>query len=93
MDGPGAFAMVLGEYLVHGWDLAVAVGAPWTPPAQACEAALAFFSGMVLPEYRGEDGGFFGEEVPVDPDAPALDRLLGFAGRRPDWTRSSRAGH
>jgi uncharacterized protein (TIGR03086 family) len=89
MDGPGAFAMVLGEYLVHGWDLAVAVGAPWAPPERACEAALEFFRGMVLPEYRGEEGGFFGEEVAVAPDAPALDRLLGFAGRRPDWTRSS----
>ena len=91
MDGPGAFGMVLGEYLVHGWDLAVAVGAPWTPPEQACERALEFFRAMVVPEYRGEEGGFFGEEVPVAPDASALDRLLGFAGRRPDWGRSSRS--
>jgi uncharacterized protein (TIGR03086 family) len=90
MDGPGAFGMVLGEYLVHGWDLAAAVGAPWTPPEEACESALEFFRAMVVPEYRGEESGFFGEEVPVPPDAPALDRLLGFAGRRPDWTRSSR---
>jgi uncharacterized protein (TIGR03086 family) len=92
MDGPGAYGMVLGEYIVHGWDLAAAVGAPWTPPEQACEEALEFFRGMVVPEYRGEDGGFFGEEVPVPPDAPALDRLLGFAGRRPDWVKSSRSG-
>jgi len=91
MDGPGAFGMVLGEYLVHGWDLAVAVGGPWTPPEQACESALEFFRAMVVPEYRGEEGGFFGEEVPVAPDASALDRLLGFAGRRPDWGRSSRS--
>ena len=90
MDGPAAFGMVLGEYLVHGWDLAVAVGAPWTPPEQACETALEFFRGVVVPEYRGEEGGFFGEEVPVASDAPALDRLLGFAGRRPDWTKKSR---
>ncbi len=89
MDGPAALGMVLGEYLVHGWDLAVAVGAPWTPREQACENALEFFRGMVLPEYRGDEGGFFGEEVAVAPDAPALDRLLGFAGRRPDWARGS----
>jgi uncharacterized protein (TIGR03086 family) len=92
MDGPAAFAMVLGEYLVHGWDLAVAVGAPWTPSERACETALEFFQAMVLPEYRGEEGGFFGEEVPVAPGAPALHRLLGFAGRRPDWTRGSAIG-
>jgi uncharacterized protein (TIGR03086 family) len=89
MDGPAAFGMVLGEYLVHGWDLAVAVGAPWTPPKRACENALEFFRGMVLPEYRGGEGGFFGEEVAVAADAPALDRLLGFAGRRSDWTKGS----
>jgi uncharacterized protein (TIGR03086 family) len=91
MDGPGAFGMVLGEYVVHGWDLAVAVGAPWTPPEAACEGALEFFQAMVVPEYRGEEGGFFGEEVRVPPDAPALDRLLGFAGRRPDWAEGSRS--
>jgi uncharacterized protein (TIGR03086 family) len=89
MDGPAAFGMVLGEYLVHGWDLAVAVDAPWTPPERACEAALEFFRGVVVPEYRGEEGGFFGEEVPVAPDATALDRLLCFAGRRPDWRNGS----
>jgi uncharacterized protein (TIGR03086 family) len=91
MDGPAAFGMVLGEYLVHGWDLAAAVGAPWTPPERACETALEFFRGVVLPEYRGEDGGFFGAEVPVPDDAPALDRLLGFAGRRSGWPESSRS--
>ena len=87
MDGPPAFAMVLGEYLVHGWDLATAVGAPWTPPERACETALEFFRGMVLPEYRGDEGGFFGAEVPVAADAPARERLLGFAGRSPQWRR------
>ena len=91
MDGPAAFGMVLGEYLVHGWDLAVAVSAPWTPPEQACESALAFFRGMILPEYRGGEGGFFGEEVPVPATAPALERLLGFAGRRSGWPDSSRS--
>ena len=91
MDGPAALGMVLGEYLVHGWDLAAAVGAPWTPPERACETALEFFRGVVLPEYRGEDGGFFGAEVPVPDDAPALDRLLGFAGRRSAWPESSRS--
>ena len=92
MDGPPALGMVLGEYLVHGWDLAAAVGAPWTPSEQACEVALEFFRGMVLPEYRGDEGGFFGEEVPVPATAPALERLLGFAGRRPGWPDSSRSG-
>ena len=92
MDGPAVAAMALGEYLVHGWDLARATGRAWTPSADACDPAREFLVGMVAPEYRsaaGEDGPgtFFGPEVPVPDDAPALDRLLGFAGRDPHWTR------
>jgi uncharacterized protein (TIGR03086 family) len=88
MDGPAVVAMALGEYVVHGWDLATATGRPWQPAAEACDAAREFFGGTVAPEYRTEDGGggYFGPEVPVPEDAPALDRLLGFAGRDPAWT-------
>jgi uncharacterized protein (TIGR03086 family) len=86
MTGPGATGMVLGEYVVHGWDLATALGRPWTPPQDAVTTAHEFFAGVVVPEYRGPDGGFFLDEVPVADDAPALERLLGFAGRDPGWT-------
>ncbi len=84
MSGPSAIGMVLGEYVVHGWDLARATGRDWDPPAAASQAALDFFAGMIAPEYRG-DGGYFAAEVAVPADAPALDRLIGFAGRDPGW--------
>jgi uncharacterized protein (TIGR03086 family) len=90
MSGPGAFGMVLGEYVVHGWDLATAVGRPWTPPEQAVTLAHRFFAGMIQPEYRGGEAGFFGEEVPVPDDATPLDQLLGFAGRDPGWSAAAR---
>lgn len=85
MDGAAVLAMALGEYLVHGWDLARATGADWEPSARACEAAREFFAGLITDEYRSADGGggYFGPQVPVPSDAPALDRLLGFAGRDP----------
>lgn len=88
MDGPAVAAMTLGEYLIHGWDLAAATGRDWAPSDAACDAAREFFEGMISPEYRSEDGagGFFAPEVPVPDDAPALHRLLGFAGRNPSWT-------
>jgi uncharacterized protein (TIGR03086 family) len=86
MDAPAALGMVLGEYLVHGWDLARALDRPWTPSAQACAVAREFFAGTIGPEYRGGDGGFFAAEVAVPDDAPELDRLIGFAGRDPRWT-------
>ncbi|GIG27830.1 TIGR03086 family metal-binding protein [Cellulomonas marina] len=89
MAGPGATGMVLGEYVVHGWDLATALGRPWSPPADAASTAHAFFGGMIAPEYRGGPDGFFGPEVPVPDGASPLDRLLGFAGRDPGWAPAS----
>lgn len=85
MDGDAVLAMILGEYVLHGWDLARALGRPWTPPPAACEAALQFFQGMIVPEYRVGETAYFGPEVPVPTGAGPLDRLLGFAGRDPAW--------
>jgi uncharacterized protein (TIGR03086 family) len=83
MDGSAVLALMLGEYLVHGWDLAHALGLPWTPPDDACEAALAFSRATVAPQFREMDGAVFGPEVVVPEDAPALDRLVAFSGRSP----------
>jgi uncharacterized protein (TIGR03086 family) len=84
MPGTAMLRMALWEYLTHGHDLAVATGQPWDPPAAAVEDALDFGPNMLTDEYRGE-GKDFGPVVPVPPDAPALDRMLGFAGRDPNW--------
>lgn len=86
MAGDGVLAMALGEYIVHAWDLARATGRPYDAPEAAIAPAHEFLLGMVAPEYRGPDTGFFDAEVAVPDDAPALDRLLGFAGRDPEWT-------
>lgn len=91
MAGDGILGMALGEYIVHGWDLAVATGheaAGDVDPA-AAEAALAFLETMVAPEHRGPDGGFFDVEVPAPEGASALERLLCFAGRDPAWSPPS----
>jgi uncharacterized protein (TIGR03086 family) len=76
-------AMMLAEFVLHGWDLARAIGAPYDVPAALGEATLA----AVVPIAQlGRDGGWFGPEVPVDPSAPAIDRALGLTGRDPAWT-------
>ncbi|WP_106848463.1 TIGR03086 family metal-binding protein [Blastococcus sp. Marseille-P5729] len=87
MPGDMALSMILGEYLVHGWDLATATGQRWTPDEGAAESAREFLTTMVTPDSRGE-GGWFGPEVDVPQDAGALDRLVGFAGRDPGWSGS-----
>lgn len=84
LPGQMALSMILGEYLVHGWDLARATGQPWSPEPHAADAARQFLGGMVTPETRAP-GGMFGPEVAIADTAPALDRLVGFTGRDPGW--------
>ena len=75
--------LMLAEFVLHGWDLARAVGAPYDVPPALGEATLA----AVVPVAQlGRDGGWFGPEVPVADGAPAFDRALGLTGRDPAWT-------
>jgi uncharacterized protein (TIGR03086 family) len=84
MPGDMALAMILWEYLMHGWDLARATGQEWAPPAAAAEESLSFAPAMLTPDYQGE-GKAFAPRVPVPDEAPPLDRLLGLSGRDPGW--------
>ena len=75
--------MVLGEMVVHGWDLGVATGHPVAWDDEVLEFVLA----LVAPTAGwGRDIGVYGPEVPVPGDAPPLDRLLALTGRDPAWT-------
>jgi uncharacterized protein (TIGR03086 family) len=85
MPGEMALSMILWEYQVHGWDLAVALGRPWKPAEEGLEASLAFAPMMLTDDYQGE-GKPFAPRVPVPDDAPALDRLVAISGRDPRWT-------
>lgn len=85
MTGDCVLAMALGEYLVHGWDLATATGRSWDAEATAAEHAMAFLKTTVAPEYRGPDSGFFGHEVPAPEGAGPFEQLLCFTGRDPQW--------
>lgn len=88
MSGDAVLGMALGEYIIHAWDLATATGQPYAVPESAVVPAHEFLKGMVAPEHRGPDSGFFDAEVAVPDDAPPLDKLLGFAGRDPQWQAS-----
>ncbi len=82
-DLPGQVCglVVLDELVLHGWDVAVASGQPYDPTPQDVEATTSFVTGFEAPR----DGNLFGPIVPVADTAPALDRLLGLAGRDPSW--------
>jgi uncharacterized protein (TIGR03086 family) len=74
--------LAIADMLLHGWDLATAIGAAYTMDEQASADVLANMQRMLQPEMRGE-GKAFAEEVQVDPSAPVQERLLAFSGRKP----------
>jgi uncharacterized protein (TIGR03086 family) len=78
---PGAVALGLRvtEILVHGWDLAQATGQTPAFPEEVAEQALAFTAPML--ERIPPDRQPFGPPQPVDPGAPAIDRLAACLGR------------
>lgn len=69
------------EACIHGWDLARASGQSFEADPDLVEAVMAVSSHLVTDESR--QGGAFGPEVPVPAEAPAIERLVGFLGRKP----------
>lgn len=77
--------MVLGlatsDVLLHGWDLARAIGADDTLPDAAVESV---HMGLAqAPEEMVRNPQVFGPAVEVPDDASAQDKLIGFTGRQP----------
>ncbi len=83
VDLPGDVAgiVALDELVLHGWDLAKALGRPAGYDGPGLEAVWQ----MVNQFREGDVEGLYGPEVPVPDDAPLFDRILGRAGRSPGW--------
>jgi uncharacterized protein (TIGR03086 family) len=81
---PAAMALNLTaiEFLTHAWDLATATGQPVPFSDGEAAAVLARAESSLTSDFRG-DGKPFGPVVEVPANAPAIDRLAGFMGRRP----------
>lgn len=86
--------VVSDDMVVHRWDLAKATGQDSSMDPDDIErlwAATSALPAELLERFR-TPGAFgpgivvFGPEVPVAPDAPLQDRLLGLIGRDPAWT-------
>jgi uncharacterized protein (TIGR03086 family) len=74
-------SVALAEVVIHGWDVARSIGAPYDGDAatvQACLAHLAQF------DTAGTEG-MFGPAVAISDDALALDRVIALSGRDPAW--------
>jgi len=77
-----ALRMHIVDYVIHGWDVAAALGLPYSVDHALASAAYDIM--RTFPD-RPRPNKAFGVKVPVPPSAPPLDQLLGYVGRDPDW--------
>jgi uncharacterized protein (TIGR03086 family) len=77
-----ALRMHIVDYVIHGWDVAAALGLPYSvDPALASSAydIMRSFPDNPRPNKA------FGVKVSVASSASTLDQLLGYVGRDPAW--------
>jgi uncharacterized protein (TIGR03086 family) len=79
---PGqAFArFIVLDGLVHGWDLATAIGLPYRPPATLVAEVDAFAREAIVPAMR--EAEMFGAPVEAPAGATPIEQLVAFTGRR-----------
>jgi uncharacterized protein (TIGR03086 family) len=76
------------DFVVHGWDVAVSIGADYAPEPEL--SALAREVGKVIPDSSRVPGAAFAPVVQVvGTDTDELAALLGLAGRDPRWRPAS----
>ncbi|MEU4211049.1 TIGR03086 family metal-binding protein [Streptomyces sp. NPDC026206] len=80
--------VALNELIVHGWDIARAVGQSFTGDEEELRACMEFVSRFAPaePGRRPAPEGLFAPAVDVPADAPLLDRVVALTGRDPAWT-------
>lgn len=72
---------LIGDLLIHSWDLARSIGADETLPDAAVQATMMGLQRVPAEMLRSSN--MFGPPIDVDDDASAQERLLAFTGRRP----------
>ena len=80
MPAATALGILSIEFLVHAWDFAQATGQQVVVSDALAEHVLQIAHKIITPEARG-GGSSFADEVPVDPDAQVMSRLIAFTGR------------
>lgn len=79
LDGATFARFIVLDGLVHGWDIAVATGQPYDPPADLV-AAVEAFARQALDPLR--DGTTFAAAADPAPGATPIDALAAYTGRR-----------
>lgn len=77
---------LIGDLLIHSWDLARSIGADEVLPPGAVEATMAGLHHVPPELLRGHNPlgqAMMGPAVEISDDAGIQDRMLAFSGRRP----------
>lgn len=82
LPAPMIGGMVVTELVMHGWDLARAIG-QW--PRWDDQVVEFLHDELVRTAELGRQMGAYGPAVPVPDSAPTLERSLGLTGRDPHW--------
>jgi uncharacterized protein (TIGR03086 family) len=78
--------ILLGELVVHGWDLSRGTDLPFAVDTDTLMPLHDLISQVFGPEADpGARGSAFKPAVSVPTDAPILDQTLGMLGRDPNW--------
>ena len=81
MPKQGVVGLVIGDLLIHSWDLARSLGADDTLPSEAVESTLMGL--QRLPDEMLRSETMFGPAIEVADDASPQDKLIAFVGRQP----------
>ena len=73
------------DYVVHGWDVARALGRAYDLEPDVLAAALPIAQGVPDGERRRRPGAAFAPRVAASSGAP-LGQIVALLGRRPDWS-------
>jgi uncharacterized protein (TIGR03086 family) len=82
LPAPMVGGMVVGELVVHGWDLARATG---QDPSWDADVLAFLHEQVERTADQGRQMGIYGPAILVPADAPMLHRVLGLTGRDPAW--------
>jgi uncharacterized protein (TIGR03086 family) len=89
---PGAMAIGFHfvDYVVHGWDVARTIGAPFDLPADVVSAVLPVTLAVPDGDFRDAEGSPFARAITATDEASGLDRVLLHLGRSPHWSPAQR---
>ncbi len=86
MPAAAVGSMMTSEFVLHGWDVAMATGQDIAVSEDLAATAL---EGVQAIAQMGRDGGWYGTEVHLPDGASTLDRALAASGRDPRWVSPS----